>query len=94
MAGATHAITAWIIGEEESISSNLIRLEDTVEEKSSPYFLPKTNGSVNERFTILKLDKGEGKGWINGILGTFRENLKWRLGMLLAVMWFANVTCK
>jgi hypothetical protein len=92
IAGATQTIANWIVGKKPG--SQGYGEEDTVGLKYSPYLLPKMEDgegtpSKDTRFDIGRSSTSQ---WLEKCVVLFSEDLRWRLGLILLVMWVSNVT--
>jgi hypothetical protein len=92
IAGATQTIANWIVGKKPG--SQGYGEDDTVGLKYSPYLLPKMEDgegtpSKDTRFDIGRSSTSQ---WLEKCVVLFSEDLRWRLGLILLVMWVSNVT--
>jgi N-acetylneuraminate 9-O-acetyltransferase len=92
MAGATQTITNWIVGKEPASQSYVE--DDTIGAKYPPYVLPKMEDvegtpSNNMRFEI---GRNNASRLMEKYAAHFSQDLRWRLGLILLVMWVGNVT--
>lgn len=79
---ATQVLTNWIVhGSTPNTSFSLV----DEKAKASPGLLPR---AMKDKHVALV---GEG-GWGYRYIGRFRDDLRWRLGLIGLVMWVANVT--
>jgi hypothetical protein len=92
MAGATQKITNWIVGKK---SANQGYGEDgTAGPKNSPFLLPKIEDGEGTPSKDIKFDLGRSETvrWVEGCIVGFNDDLRWRVGLILLVMWVGNVT--
>ncbi|KAN0115113.1 Cas1p domain containing protein [Hyaloscypha variabilis] len=93
MAGATQSITNWIVGKKPGIQGYDDE-DDTVGPKYSPYLLPKMEDGEGTPSKDVKFNIGQSytSRWVEKWVMRLSIDLRWRLGLILLVMWVANVT--
>lgn len=85
-ADATQTLAVWIFG-----STKLSR-RFSEGEKDSPYLLPKIQeGAPSTSFELGDQQKRP-TGRVRRFMGKAQESLKWRIGMVLLLMWLANAS--
>ncbi|CZR54500.1 uncharacterized protein PAC_04384 [Phialocephala subalpina] len=85
-ADATQILAAWILG------STKPSRRFSEGEKDSPYLLPKTQeGATSNEFELGAQEQRQGGG-VKKFMGKAQESLKWRLSIILLLMWLANVS--
>jgi hypothetical protein len=92
-ADATQKIAAWIVNGNAPPATFRDVDEDVVGQKNFPYILPRIQereGTSQEaRFNF---GRSKMASWAGECVVRLRESLKWRLGLILLVIWVGNVT--
>jgi hypothetical protein len=92
MVGATQTITSWIVGKKPA--SQGYGEDDIVGPKYSPYLLPKMEDGEGTPSKDVRFDIGRSSTsrWMEKCAVRFSEHLRWRLGLILLIMWAGNIT--
>jgi hypothetical protein len=92
MAGATQKLTNWIVRNKPTNQG--YGKEDTVSPKYSPYLLPKMDDGEGTPSKDIRFNLGRSNAsrWMEKFVVAFSEDLRWRLGLIVLVMWLGNVT--
>ncbi|TVY54478.1 putative O-acetyltransferase CAS1 [Lachnellula cervina] len=90
-ADATHVLTHWIVNGVPTPTSGFVTA------KASPppglHLLPRVRIVKDKETSLLDGDGGgKGKGESRGYVTRFRDDLRWRVGLMGVVLWVANVT--
>lgn len=100
VAGASQRLTTWIVdGDREptqfaEYGEDIVGAKDTARAKDSSYLLPSVRDGEGTPSKDIRFEIGKGRvarlvSW--GVVG-MKEDLRWRLGLILLVMWVGNVT--
>jgi hypothetical protein len=92
MVGATQTITSWIVGKKPA--SQGYGEDDIVGPKYSPYLLPRMEDGEGTPSKDVRFDIGRSSTsrWMEKCAVRFSEHLRWRLGLILLIMWAGNIT--
>ncbi|KAI6708661.1 hypothetical protein JHW43_008812 [Diplocarpon mali] len=92
-ADATQTLTRWIVGGASSPSLSRKSSDEEAGEKSSPYLLPKVKSGDEASLSSPSKDgMGSRGGYFEKAIARLKDGLKLRLGLILFVLWVANVT--
>ncbi|KAG0652228.1 putative O-acetyltransferase CAS1 [Hyphodiscus hymeniophilus] len=93
MADATQVLTSWIVDGDRAPTQSLSR-GDFAASKESPPILPNVRDGESTPSKDLRFEPGDSRmgrlvGWV---IRTARSDLRYRLGLILTVLWLGNVS--
>jgi hypothetical protein len=83
-ADATQKLTIWVVGKEPILGHD----DETL---GSSYILKGVEDGESTPLKDMRFDIG-GITWIEASLRKFRDDLRWRLSLIVLLLWVGNVT--
>jgi hypothetical protein len=97
MAGASQVLTRWTVDGDRHptrFSHYDGEREDVVEAKDSPYLLPSMRDGEGTPSKDIRFEIGSGRvaRAVSKVVVGVKEDLRWRLGLIIVILWVSNVT--